>query len=167
MYSADLSMSRVPSVEGYPAGLDRLDMTHPHDVLDAPQLGEFGLRQDRAPVHRRVDGRVDAQQAPLRLQPIEEVWQRFGLVHRGELVREVAQHSFGELRTGLDRGAVQDPRVAGLDPRQPLRRDAVPQQPQAGVHRGLARADDHVAVPGLADARQLVGRHAIDPASTA
>ena len=36
------------------------------------------------------------------------------------------------------------------------------QQPQARVHRGLARADDDVAVPGVADPRQVVGRHALD-----
>ena len=44
-------------------------------------------------------------------------------MHRGELGGEVGQHALGELRPGLDRGAVQHPGLARLDPRQPLGRD--------------------------------------------
>ncbi len=36
------------------------------------------------------------------------------------------------------------------------------QQPQACIHRGLTRADDHVSVAGVADPRQVVGRDALD-----
>ena len=151
-----------PTVESDAARLDRLDVAHSHHGIDAPQRVEFGLRHDRAPVHRRIDGRVDTQQATLGLQPVEQIPERYGLVHRRELAGEVGERPLGELPTGLDSRAVQKPGVAGLDPRQPPRRDAVPDQPQARVHRGLARADDHITVPGLPDSRHVVGRHTVD-----
>ena len=156
-----------PAVECDAAGLDRLDVAHPYHVLDLPQRFEFGLGQDRAPVHRRVDGGVDTQQATLGFQPVEQILERFGLVHRRELAGEVGEGPLGELPTGLDRGAIQDPGVAGLDPRQPLRRDAVTQQPQAGVHRRLACADNHVAIPASRIRGRSLGGTQSTPGATA
>ena len=114
----------VPSVERDAARLDRLDVAHPHDVGDSSQLLEFGLRQDRAPVHRRVDGGVDAHaDMPLASSRSNRSGSDSASSTDAQLIGEVAQHPLGELSAGLDRGAVQDPRVAGFDPRQPLRRD--------------------------------------------
>ena len=69
-----------PSVEHHTARFDRLDVSHPHHVVDPSQLLEFGLRHDRAAVHLRFDRLVDAQQGSGVREPGEEVVDRFGLL---------------------------------------------------------------------------------------
>ena len=56
-----------------------------------------------------------------------------------------ADRAVKEVRTGLDVGPIQHPWVARHDPRDVVGMDPGRQQPQAGVHAGLARADDDVA----------------------
>ena len=90
-----------------------------------------------------------------------------GLRDRPRLRGEVgAARGVANCMPGLDGGAVEQPGVARLDPGQPVRRDAVAQQPQAGVHGRLARADDRRTGRGAAGFGQLVGRDAVDAGAT-
>jgi hypothetical protein len=97
----------------------------------------------RAPEHRRDDVRVDAEHPPAGLQPREEVGEARGVGEGLHLVGH-AGHQGGKVVQRLPARAVEEPRVARLDPPDAVGRDAVVEQPDTGVHPGLAGADDDV-----------------------
>ena len=84
---------------------------------------------------------VDPQHHARRLEPKEHVVQRWGL---GRGFHCVGDHADEDGRVRLDHGAVQHPRVPGAHPADRVRSDAVAEQPDARVGRGLAGADDDV-----------------------
>ena len=94
---------------------------------------------DRAGSFERRGERVVRQVSEL--QRVEEAKER----------RRLEARALGEgRRHGLPD---EHPRVVRDDPRNPLRRDAVAQQPQHRVYTGLAAADDAVALIVAGDAR--------------
>src|SRR5690606_40407214 len=59
-------------------------------------------------------------------------------------------------RSGLDDGTVEHPRLPRTHPADRVGVDAVAEQPDARVGRGLARAHDHVLGRGLLDVDEVV-----------
>ena len=151
----------LAAIEDDAPRLDGLHVAESHDVGDFAQPGQLDLREDRAAVHRRLDGLVDAHEAAELLELQVQIVDRRRLLDGPRLRGEVGEHAARELGAGLHGAAVQDPGLAGLDPGDLVWRDVVPQQPRDGVHRRLTRADDDVlVVRGLA--HQAVGRDADD-----
>ena len=60
-------------LEDYPVGLDTPDVPEPDDALDLPQRIELARTEHRAAVHRRGPRRVEAEEPPRRLEPLEQV----------------------------------------------------------------------------------------------
>ena len=139
-------------------GLDRGDVAQAHHVADAAQLLELAVAEDGAVVGGRGDGGVDPAQLVARLQPEEDVVDGVGLHHGLDLVGEALGEPGEELVAGLEVGPVQHPRVPRHDPGDPVGVGAVVEQPDAGVHPGLAGPDHHE--PVVVGRRRGAGRSA-------
>ena len=148
----------VTVVEQDAVGLDAADASAAHDALDVSELLELGRVHGRHAVHRRRDRRVDPPQQPGVLQAFEEVGDGRRLGGHLDSSRPVDDEA-ADLVARLQRRPVDDPCVAGLDPRDAVRIDAVVEQPVARVHAGLAGTDHHIAARRLLGADEVVDGH--------
>jgi len=89
------------------AGFDAIDATHPHDVADAPQLLQFGLRHVRAAVNRRLRRLIQPEKVAAGFQAFEQVRHGCGGLDRNQPVGEAGLEPLQELRAGA--GCWPDP----------------------------------------------------------
>ena len=139
-------------LEHDPVALDPSHVAEPDHVLDLPQGIDLAGAEHRDSVHRRASRRVDADQAPRRFQPIEQVLDvrrlRARLGIEGDAVHVVADQI-----QRLEVAPVVKPVVPRADPADPIRRHVVVQEPGAGVDRRLAGPEHGVAGPRPRDGR--------------
>jgi len=131
-------------------------MAEPHDALDAPQLGQFGLTDGGTVVHGGLHAGVDAHPFASGLEPVQEIRHVLGRRNRLELPDEDATGVHEELVAGLEVGAVKQPGVARHDPADVVGVHTLLEQPQAGIDAGLARPDHHVAGLRLGELDEVV-----------
>ena len=117
--------------------LDAPHSAKPDDVLDLSQGLKLAGAEHRAAVHRRRARGVDPHEPTRRLEPFEQVVdvRRLGAclgIERDPL------DDRSDLLQRLKVAAVMEPRVAWTDPANPVRLDAVIQQPDARVRSRLA-----------------------------
>ena len=148
-------MATDPCARSIRPRLHRVDVAAAYDVLDGAQLLELPRAEGRRLGHRRRDRAVDAQHDAGVLQPQEQVRQRR---RRPGRLHHVGDHAEVDGGIGLDQRPVEHPRVARPHPADRVGVHAARQQPDAGVGRGLARADDDVLARGLLESHEVVDR---------
>ena len=133
--------------------LDESDVPEPHHVLDGAQHVQLPDCEGGRLRHGRGHRPVDAHHDPGVLEPDEEIVQRRGC---DRSLHRVGGHAQEHRGIGLDHGTVEHPGIARPHPADRVGVDAVRQQPDTGVGRRLARADDHVLPPRLGHAYEVV-----------
>ena len=144
------------------ADVDACDVAKSHHIFYASQLLYLKLGDRGALVHGRANRIGEPLQLTTGLQAIKEIVNGSCREYGPCLARHALENLWHKLRTRLDARTVEQPGITRHDPANRRRRDPDAQQPQAGIHAGLAGTDHRVVCIAVAQLYEIVQRHAGD-----
>ncbi len=124
-------------------GVDGRHSTQANHALDSTEHGHFSVTEDGAVVRLRHHVRIKSPQLAGGFQSGKDILDGVGQGYGLGLVGDALAERCEEVVAGLEVGAVQDPRIPGDDPADPIGIRSILEKPDAGVHTRLACSDDH------------------------
>ena len=124
--------------------VDCLDASEPYHLLNSLQFFQLCLADSGAMEHGWPYRGVQTKEVAAAFQPVEHIVNGVGLGDGLELAGQRTNRTFKKINTGLRVCPVQHPAISRHDPGDGIRVNAVFQKPQAGIHAGLATAEDYI-----------------------